>query len=51
MKTLDTTIGVKPDGFVVHPPGEVHEYTNGPERTLMSRARMWQSRQRKRQRN
>ena len=39
MKTPDETIEVKPGGFVVHPPGEVHEYTNGPERTLLFRVR------------
>ncbi|MFT5181571.1 MAG: quercetin dioxygenase-like cupin family protein [Alphaproteobacteria bacterium] len=39
MKTPDTTIEVKPGGFVVHPAGEVHEYTNGPERTLLFRVR------------
>lgn len=39
MKTPDTTTEVKPGGFVVHPPGEVHEYTNGPERTLLFRVR------------
>ena len=39
MKTPDETIEVKPGAFVVHPPGEVHEYTNGPERTLLFRVR------------
>ncbi len=39
MKTPDATIEVKPGAFVVHPPGEVHEYTNGPERTLLFRVR------------
>jgi len=39
MKTPDETIEVKPGEFVVHPPGEVHEYTNGPERTLLFRVR------------
>lgn len=39
MKTPDQTVDVKPGGFVVHPPGEVHEYTNGPERTLLFRVR------------
>ena len=39
MKTPDTTVEIKPGGFVVHPPGEVHEYTNGPERTLLFRVR------------
>lgn len=39
MKTLEGTIEVKPGSFVVHPPGEVHEYSNGPERTLLFRVR------------
>jgi quercetin dioxygenase-like cupin family protein len=39
MKTPDRTVDVKPGGFVVHPPGEVHEYTNGSERTLLFRVR------------
>jgi len=39
MKTPDTTLEVKPGAFVVHPAGEVHEYTNGPERTLLFRVR------------
>jgi quercetin dioxygenase-like cupin family protein len=39
MRTPDETIAVKPGGFVVHPPGEVHEYANGPQRTLLFRVR------------
>ena len=39
MRTPDETIEVKPGGFVVHPPGEVHEYANGPHRTLLFRVR------------
>ena len=39
MKTPEGTIEVKPGAFVVHPPGEVHEYANGPERTLLFRVR------------
>ncbi len=39
MKTPDETIEVRPGSFVVHPPGELHEYTNGPERTLLFRVR------------
>jgi hypothetical protein len=30
---------VTPGAFVVHPPGEVHEYENGPARTLLFRVR------------
>ena len=37
MKTPDGTIAITPGSFVLHPPGEVHEYTNGPERTLLFR--------------
>ena len=39
MRTPETTVDVKPGAFVVHPPGEVHEYVNGPERTLLFRVR------------
>ena len=39
MKTPDETIEVRPGSFVVHPPGELHEYTNGSERTLLFRVR------------
>ena len=39
MTTPEGTIEVKPGGFIVHPPGEVHEYANGPERTLLFRVR------------
>ncbi len=39
MTTPDGTIEVKPGAFIVHPPGEVHEYANGPERTLLFRVR------------
>ena len=39
MRTPHETVEVKPGGFVVHPPGEVHEYANGPHRTLFFRVR------------
>ena len=39
MRTPEATVDVKPGAFVVHPPGEVHEYANGPERTLLFRVR------------
>ncbi|MEL0012625.1 MAG: cupin domain-containing protein [Alphaproteobacteria bacterium] len=39
MRTPDETIEVKPGSFVVHPPGEVHEYENGQERSLLFRVR------------
>jgi mannose-6-phosphate isomerase-like protein (cupin superfamily) len=42
MKTPDGTIDITPGSFVVHPPGEVHEYTNGSERTLLFRVRYGQ---------
>lgn len=39
MTTSDGTIDVKPGAFIVHPPGELHEYANGPERSLLFRVR------------
>ena len=39
MKTPEETIDIVPGSFVVHPPGELHEYTNGPDRTLLFRVR------------
>ena len=39
MRTPGETIAVVPGAFVVHPPGEVHEYANGPQRTLLFRVR------------
>src|ERR1700734_1863639 len=36
MRTPDETIDVKPGAFVVHPPGEVHEYENGPRASFFS---------------
>ncbi|MBI1724380.1 MAG: cupin domain-containing protein [Candidatus Tectomicrobia bacterium] len=39
MKVPGQTAAVRPGEFIVHPPGELHEYTNGPERTLLFRVR------------
>ena len=39
MRTPDQTIEVVPGSFVVHPAGELHEYANGPQRTLLFRVR------------
>lgn len=39
MRTPKETVPVTPGAFVVHPAGEVHEYENGPERTLLFRVR------------
>jgi quercetin dioxygenase-like cupin family protein len=39
MRTPESTVEVTPGSFVVHPPGEVHEYANGAERTLLFRVR------------
>jgi quercetin dioxygenase-like cupin family protein len=39
MRTPTQTVEVKPGSFVVHPPGEVHEYENGSGRTLLFRVR------------
>lgn len=39
MRTPDATVAIVPGAFVVHPPGEVHEYQNGSHRTLLFRVR------------
>jgi quercetin dioxygenase-like cupin family protein len=39
MRTPTANVSVMPGAFVVHPPGEVHEYANGPSRTLLFRVR------------
>jgi hypothetical protein len=39
MRTPDETVTVVPGCFVVHPPGELHEWITGPERTLLFRVR------------
>src|SRR5437764_14953411 len=40
MRTPDgPTVELTPGSFVVLPRGEVHEYANGPERTVLSRVR------------
>ena len=39
IRTPSGTIDVTPGACVVHPPGEVHEYANGPHRTLLFRVR------------
>jgi quercetin dioxygenase-like cupin family protein len=39
MRTPESTVEVTPGSFVVHPAGELHEYANGPERTLLFRIR------------
>jgi len=39
MRTPKDAIAVGPGAFVVHPPGEVHEYENGPARSLLFRVR------------
>jgi quercetin dioxygenase-like cupin family protein len=39
MRTPRATVDVRAGNFVVHPPGEVHEYENGPDRTLLFRVR------------
>jgi len=40
MRTQDRDVEIIPGSFVVHPPGEIHEYENGPERTLLFRVRI-----------
>jgi len=39
MRTPEAVVDVGPGSFVVHPPGELHEYSNGPQRTLLFRVR------------
>jgi mannose-6-phosphate isomerase-like protein (cupin superfamily) len=39
MLTPGGKVPITPGSFVVHPPGEHHEYTNGPNRTLLFRVR------------
>jgi quercetin dioxygenase-like cupin family protein len=39
MRTPDCSVEVTPGSFVVHPAGELHEYANGSERTLLFRVR------------
>ncbi len=39
MRTPGETIDIVPGSFVVHPPGELHEYANGAQRTLLFRVR------------
>jgi len=39
MKTPTETIEFGPGEFVVHPRGELHEFANGPQRTLLFRVR------------
>jgi quercetin dioxygenase-like cupin family protein len=39
MRTPDRAVAVTPGSFVVHPPGELHEYENGLQRTILFRVR------------
>jgi len=39
MHTPGGSVMIRPGGFVVHTRGELHEYVNGPERTLLFRVR------------
>ena len=39
MRTPAGDVAVKPGCFVVHPRGELHEYANGPQRTILFRVR------------
>lgn len=39
MRTPAETVDIVPASFVVHPPGELHEYANGVARTLLFRVR------------
>ena len=39
MHTPEGSVDILPGAFIVHPPGELHEYANGPTRTLLFRVR------------
>lgn len=39
MRTPEELVDVVPGAFVVHPAGEMHEYINGPKRTVLFRVR------------
>jgi len=39
MRAPGRTAEVEPGAFVVHPRGELHEYENGPQRSLLFRVR------------
>jgi mannose-6-phosphate isomerase-like protein (cupin superfamily) len=39
MRTAERTVDIIPGSFVVHPPGELHEYINGPKRSMLFRVR------------
>lgn len=39
MRTPDGAAAIVPGSFVVHPAGELHEYENGPARTVLIRLR------------
>ena len=39
MRTPDSVVDVVPGSFVVHPPGELHEYENGSARSMLFRVR------------
>ncbi|MAF48570.1 MAG: cupin domain-containing protein [Rhodospirillales bacterium] len=39
MRTPEGAIDITPGSVVAHPPGELHEYQNGPERSLLFRVR------------
>jgi quercetin dioxygenase-like cupin family protein len=39
IRTPTHTSEIVPGSFVVHPPGELHEYSNGAQRTLLFRVR------------
>ena len=39
MRTAERTVDMIPGSFVVHPAGELHEYINGPQRTMLFRVR------------
>ncbi len=42
MRSATGPVDVVPGSFCVHPPGEVHEFANGPARSLLFRVRYGQ---------
>ncbi|MGI9523022.1 MAG: cupin domain-containing protein [Hyphomicrobiaceae bacterium] len=40
MRTPEQEVAIVAGSFVVHPPGELHEFVNGPDRTILFRVRI-----------
>lgn len=39
MRVDDQNVALTPGTIIVHPPGELHEFSSGPERTVLFRVR------------